>query len=194
MNNKAVFGLVKNEEHADRVITRLQDAGYPIEDISILLSDKRKGIQERDLGTGELKKPSTGKRGTLGTEKHTKAPEGGVTGATAGGIIGGSLGLLAGIGALAIPGLGAFIAAGPLMAALGGSAVGGALGLLTGALVGYGLPEFEVKKFEEGLKQGSVLISVDVENSEQIDEVKNILKEEGVRDIVASREKTGSKR
>ena len=55
-------------------------------------------------------------------------------------MVGGGLGWLAGIGALAIPGLGPFIAAGPIMAALAGAGVGGAVGGLTGALVGMGIP------------------------------------------------------
>ena len=57
-------------------------------------------------------------------------------GVTAGGVIGGTLGVLVGIGALAIPGLGPFIAAGPIMAGLAGLGVGGAVGGLIGALVG----------------------------------------------------------
>jgi len=49
-------------------------------------------------------------------------------------------GLAGGIGALAIPGLGPFIAAGPIMAALAGAGVGGAVGGITGALIGHGNP------------------------------------------------------
>jgi hypothetical protein len=81
-------------------------------------------------------------------------PEGATTGAVSGATVGGVLGLLAGIGALAIPGVGPFIAAGPIMATLAGMGVGGAVGGLTGALIGMGIPEFEAKKYEGRLKRG----------------------------------------
>src|SRR6202012_6063808 len=96
-------------------------------------------------------------------EKHTKAPEGAATGAGTGGVLGGALGWLVGIGALAIPGVGPFIAAGPIMAALGGAAIGGAVGGIAGALIGLGTPEYEAKRYEGKIKSGNVLISVHTE-------------------------------
>ena len=100
----------------------------------------------------------------LATKKNTKAPEGSATGATAGGAVGGTLGLLAGIGALAIPGLGPFIAAGPIMGALAGLGVGAAAGGLIGALVGMGIPEYEAKRYEGRVKDGGILVSVHCDN------------------------------
>ena len=100
-------------------------------------------------------------------EKQTKAPEGTTTGVAAGGMIGGTLGLLAGIGALAIPGVGPFIAAGPIMGALAGLGVGGAVGGLVGALVGMGIPEYEAKRYEGRVKEGGVLLSVHCDTSER---------------------------
>ncbi len=88
-------------------------------------------------------------------EKHTKAPEGAMAGAAVGGVAGVTLGLLLGIGALAIPGLGPFIAAGPIVAALAGAGAGGAVGTLTGSLIGLGIPEFEAKSYEGYLNKGS---------------------------------------
>ena len=72
--------------------------------------------------------------------KATKAPEGASTGAGTGAVVGGTLGWLAGIGALAIPGLGPFIAAGPIMAALAGAGVGGAVGGFDRRAGRYGYP------------------------------------------------------
>lgn len=197
--SKVVFGLADNSEHADRIVQRLQDAGFAYSDISVLFSDnqnkfRRERVEDfhgEEVVVDETRTP--GKKGTLGTEKHTKAPEGAATGATAGGIIGGSLGLLAGIGSLAIPGLGPFIAAGPIIAALSGSAVGGALGLLVGSLVGLGIPEYEAKKYESQLKQGFVLISINANDSKQIDRAKDVLQKEGAHDIACSSEKAGSR-
>ncbi|MBA3238272.1 MAG: DUF3341 domain-containing protein [Parachlamydiaceae bacterium] len=125
----------------------------------------------------------------LGTENATKAPEGATTGATTGGLLGGTLGLLAGLGALAIPGVGPFIAAGPLMAALSGSAIGGSLGGIVGAIVGYGIPEYEAVKYESGLKKGKILLSITTNSEELADKASEIMKQNGGTDISSSTEK-----
>jgi len=121
-------------------------------------------------------------------EKGTKAPEGAATGAGTGAVIGGSLGWLAGIGALAIPGLGPFIAAGPIMAALAGVGVGGTLGGLTGALIGMGIPEYEAKRYEGRVKNGGILLSVHSDNYEWTDRAKKILESTGAEDISSTGE------
>lgn len=204
---KAVFGLVTNEEQARRIVDRLLSAGFSNEDISILYPNRNKdkirtnargNVEYEDSFTqrNEYEDSSTQrnmKKGNVTTEKHSKAPEGGVAGATTGGILGGSLGLLAGIGALAIPGLGPFIAAGPIMAALSGSAVGGSVGLLIGALIGSGIPEYEAKKYEAGLKEGNILMSVHTDSDEEIKLASEIMKKEGAKDISSTSEKTGSR-
>lgn len=171
---KAVFGLSHNEEQAQHIVERLLSSGFTNSDISILYPDKN--ASDRAV------------KGDLGIEKNTKAPEGAAVGGTAGGILGGSLGLLAGLGALAIPGVGPFIAAGPIVAALSGSGLGGGIGLLIGALVGAGIPEFEAKKYEKGLRMGNILISVHADTDEQISKAEAILKKEGAHDISSSTE------
>ena len=122
----------------------------------------------------------------LGTEKASKAPEGAATGAAAGGALGGTLGLLAGIGALAIPGLGPFIAAGPIVGALAGLGAGGAVGGFAGALVGMGIPEYEAKRYEGRVKDGGVLLSVHTGTSELVKTAKDILERTGAEDISSS--------
>lgn len=191
---RSVFALVTKDEQAQRIVDHLLSSGFSNADISILSPDHRQE-KIRTNASGEVEYVEFNertKRGTLATEKHTKAPEGGVTGAATGGILGGSIGLLAGIGALAIPGVGPFIAAGPIIAALSGSAIGGGLGLLIGALIGAGLPEFEAKKYEEGLKAGGILISVRATNDEEIKRASEIFKKDGAKDISTSREKARS--
>jgi hypothetical protein len=103
-------------------------------------------------------------------------------------VIGGTLGLLAGIGALAIPGVGPFIAAGPIMGALAGLGVGGAVGGLIGALVGMGIPEHEAKRYEGHIKGGGVLLSVHCDTSDQITRAKDLLKHTGAQDISSAGE------
>lgn len=167
--NTAVFGIYRSDVQAEQAVDRLRAAGFANDDISVLLQDNR--------STREF-----------AHEKKTKAPEGTTTGATTGGIIGGTLGLLAGIGALAIPGVGPFIAAGPIMGALAGVGAGGAVGGLIGALVGMGIPEFEAKRYEGHLKEGGVLLSVHCNTSDEIKRAKNMLKQTGAQDIASTGE------
>lgn len=202
---KAIFCLATNDNQADRIVNSLLSSGFSNEEISVVYPDRNKTNVKtnvrgnvfreekfEDIEEDEFSNENVTRRGDVRVEKKTKAPEGGVVGATTGGILGGSLGLLVGIGALAIPGLGPFIAAGPIMAALSGSAVGGSLGLLVGALVGSGIPEYEAKKYETALKEGNILISVHTDSEEEINTANEIMKKEGAKDISTSREKTKS--
>jgi hypothetical protein len=124
----------------------------------------------------------------IATHKDTKAPEGATAGGGAGAVIGGTLGLLAGIGALAIPGVGPFIAAGPIMAALAGLGVGGAVGGFAGALIGMGIPEYEAKRYEGRIQKGGILLSVHCDTSDQVKRGKEIMKNTGAEDISSTGE------
>jgi hypothetical protein len=167
--NTAVFGIYKTTTQAEQTVDRLLRAGFKNDDISVLMQDNKSSRE-------------------FAHEKNTKAPEGTTTGVAAGGVIGGTLGLLAGIGALAIPGVGPFIAAGPIMGALAGLGVGGAVGGLIGALVGMGIPEYEAKRYEGRIKEGGVLLSAHCDSSERITLAKDILKQTGAEDISSSGE------
>jgi hypothetical protein len=167
--NTAVFGIYRSDALAEQAVDRLRAAGFSNDDISVLMEDSR--------STREF-----------AHEKNTKAPEGTATGATTGGVIGGALGMLAGIGALAIPGVGPFIAAGPIMATLAGIGAGGAVGGLIGALVGMGIPEFEAKRYEGQIKEGGVLLSVHCDTSDEIKRAKELLKNTGAQDIASTGE------
>jgi hypothetical protein len=167
--NKSVFGIYSSRNIAETGLAELRDAGFPSGDVSVLLPE--------NLGPRELS-----------THKDTKAPEGATAGAGTGAVIGGALGWLVGIGALAIPGLGPFIAAGPIMAALAGVGVGGAVGGVTGALVGMGIPEYEAKRYEGRLQKGGILLSVHCDTSEEVSRAKDILKRTGAEDISATTE------
>jgi hypothetical protein len=162
--NKAVFCIAQSIEQAETIVDRLKAAGFPKDDISVLFPDK---TSTKDFAH----------------EKHTKAPEGAAIGGAAGISVGAVMGWLAGIGTLAIPGVGPFIAAGPIMGALSGAAVGAATGSLTGALVGLGIPEYEAKRYEGKITGGSALISVHTENSESRSKVEEIFEEAHAEDI-----------
>jgi len=172
--NVAVFGIYATRSGAENGADALVSSGFATSDISVLLPESLGG--ERDIRT----------------EKATKVPEGTATGAVAGGVVGGTLGLLAGIGALAIPGLGPFIAAGPIMAALAGLGAGGAVGGFTGALVGMGIPEFEAKRYEGRLQNGGILLSVHCDTSDEIKRAKDVFKRTGAEDVSSTHESSSS--
>lgn len=167
--SKAVFCIAKTQTQAEAIVDQLKMAGFSYDDISVLFPDKQ-GSKD------------------FAHEHHTKAPEGAAAGAGAGGVVGGTLGLLAGIGSLAIPGVGPFIAAGPIMAALSGAAVGAAVGGLTGALIGLGIPEYEAKRYEGKIRKGNILISVHTEDSNEASRVKEIFEQNNAEDISSTKE------
>jgi hypothetical protein len=166
----AVFGIYSTRSTVENATDSLVKAGFPTSDISVLLPE------------------SLGEPKDMGTEKATKAPEGTAAGVTTGGVIGGTLGLLAGVGLLAIPGLGPFIAAGPIMAGLAGLGVGGAIGGVTGALIGIGIPEFEAKRYEGRLQKGGILLSVHCDTAEEIKRAKEVVERTGGKDVSSTGE------
>ncbi len=170
--NTAVFGIYPSRPAVEEGVDHLRSAGFRSTDISVLFPD--------NAGTKDF-----------AHEKNTKAPEGATTGGIAGGITGGVLGWLTGIGALAIPGLGPFIAAGPIVAALAGAGAVGTLGGIIGALVGMGIPEYEAKRFEGRIRDGGILLSVHCDNSDWVKRAKDVLVQTGAQDIGSAGEKSG---
>src|SRR5580693_6392990 len=158
--NTAVFGIYTDRSSVERGVEALKTAGFSNNDVSVLFPENQ--------GTKDF-----------AHEKNTKAPEGATTGAGTGAVLGGGLGWLVGIGALAIPGLGPFIAAGPIVALLAGVGVGGTLGGLVGAMVGMGMPEYEAKRYEGRIKEGGILLSVHCDNSDWVKRAKELLKDTG---------------
>jgi hypothetical protein len=171
---KSVLCIVNSRGEASAVVEDLRSAGFSSNDISALFPDKE---STRDFAH----------------DKATKAPEGAAAGAATGTLLGGALGWLAGIGALAIPGLGPFIAAGPIMAALGGAGIGAATGGLTGALVGLGIPEYEAKQYEGKVKGGNILLSVHTDNGDEVSLAKDIFKRHKAEDISSTGESSPPK-
>ncbi len=178
--NTAVFGIYKNSAQAECAVDQIVEfrtvaGGFTHNDISVLLADTKSSKE-------------------FAREKNTKAPESTTAGVTSGGVVGGTWGLLAGTGALAIPGLGPFIAGGPIMASLAGLGVGGAVDGLIGALVGMGIPEYEARRYEGRIKDGGVLLSVHCDTSDEISRASDLLKQTGAEDISSTGEKAVSAR
>ena len=174
MSKNSVFCIATSRDQADRIVDSLKAASFSSNDISALFPDK-------------------GTTRDFAHEKSTKAPEGAVAGAGTGGVVGGALGWIAGIGALAIPGVGPFIAAGPIIAALSGAAIGAAVGGIAGALIGLGIPEIEAKRYEGKIKAGNILLSVHTENSDEIKRAKEIFTQAGAQDICTTGEAAAPK-
>jgi len=166
----SVFAIYSTRSAVENAASALANAGFPFADISVLLPESLGGPKD------------------MGTEKTTKAPEGAAAGVATGGVIGGTLGVLVGVGLLAIPGLGPFIAAGPIMAGLAGLGVGGVVGGFTGALIGMGIPEFEAKRYEGRLQKGGILLSVHCDTAEEIKRAKEVLKVTGGEDVSSTGE------
>jgi len=169
VKNIAVFGLYRTQLQVEDAVEALKIAGFRNTDVSVLMPEN---VGSKDLAH----------------EKHTKAPEGATTGAASGAILGGALGWLAGIGLLAIPGVGPFLAAGPIVAALAGVGAVGALGGVTGALVGAGIPEYEAKRFEGRIKHGGILVSIHCDSEDWVKRAKEVLARTGAEDVASSSE------
>src|SRR5499426_4043906 len=167
--NTAVFGIYTSNTGLEEGVNALRAANFRPEDISVLFSEN---VGNKDFAH----------------ERASKAPEGATTGAAAGAVMGGVLGWLAGIGAIAIPGVGPFIAAGPIMAALAGAGVGGTVAGITGALIGMGIPEYEAKRYEGRLRKGGILLSVHSDNSKWTKKAKAILERTGAEDVASAGE------
>ncbi len=166
---KSVYGITGTPADTAQAIDRLRAAGFMATDVSVLTAHN-----QGDEG--------------LAIERQTKSLEGTATGASAGGVLGGVLGLLAGMGTLAIPGLGIFVAAGPLLATLSGIGIGASVGGLTGGLIGLGIPEYEAKAYQDHLEKGRVLIAVHCADDLAIGRARDVLEASGASDIAVSRD------
>jgi hypothetical protein len=167
-----VFGIYPTRSQVEVAVDELRRANFRNTDISVLMP-QNEGSKD------------------FAHEKGTKAPEGAAAGAGTGAVLGGTLGWLAGIGALAIPGIGPFIAAGPIVATLAGVGVGGAVGGFTGALVGMGIPEYEAKRYEGRVKRGGILLSVHCDAPDWTKRAREILERTGAEDVASASEASG---
>jgi hypothetical protein len=170
--NTAVFGIYPDRLAVEEGVEHLRRASFRSTDISVLFPE--------NMGTKDF-----------AHEKNTKAPEGAASGVMAGGIAGGVLGWLTGIGALAIPGLGPFLVAGPIVAALAGAGAVGALGGIIGALVGMGIPEYEARRYEGRIREGGILLSVHCDSADWVPRARQVLISTGAQDIASATEKPG---
>lgn len=151
--NKMVTGLFRDRESAEGAYRSLSERGYEKDDVNLLMSEdtRKKYFDDKD------------------SELGTKAWEGAGKGAAIGGGVGATLAAIAAIGTtLALPGLGLLIA-GPIAAGLAGGGAGALTGGLIGGLVGHGIPEEEAKAYEQGIKDGGIVMGVNPRSDEDAD-------------------------
>jgi len=150
-----VTGLFRDRDSAERAYQSVSERGYDRNDVNLVMSDE---TRQRHFVTGT----TAGRQ----TELGSKAAEGAGVGGAIGGTVGAIAAAIAAVGTtLAIPGLGLVIA-GPLAAAVAGAGAGAATGGIVGALIGWGIPEERVKQYDEGIKEGGILMAVKPRNDE----------------------------
>ena len=153
-SNRMVSGLFRDRESAERAYGSLSERGYGKDDVNLMMSDDTRKKYFSDDEDSEF---------------GTKAWEGAGKGAAIGGGVGATLAALAAIGTtLALPGLGLLIA-GPIAAGLAGAGAGALTGGLIGALVGHGIPEEHAKQYEQGIREGGIVMGVEPRNDEDAD-------------------------
>lgn len=164
-----VYGTFDDRDHVEKAVDRLRNEGFLSNDISVIFPD-------RDLSK------------EFAIEKHTKSPEGALTGGGTGLVLGGALGWLAGVGMIAIPGIGPLLAAGPIVATIAGAGIGSAVGGIAGALIGLGVPELEAHRYEEEVKRGRILVSVRCDSVGAAHTARTVLEESGGGSVFLSGE------
>lgn len=151
-DNRLVTGLFPDRASAEAAYNSASQRGYGTDDVNVVMSDETR--QRHFMQPGAE------------TELGNKAAEGAGIGGAIGGTLGAVAAAIAAIGtSIAIPGQG-LVVAGPLAAALAGAGAGAASGGLIGALVGWNMPEERVKQYEEGIKQGGILMGVRAKTDE----------------------------
>ncbi len=153
-SRRLLTGLFPDRESAEAAYNSAYTRGYTKDDMNLVMSDDTR------------KRHFTGTTVGKETELGNKAAEGAGIGGAIGGTIGAVVAAVVAVGTtLALPGLGLVIA-GPLAAAVAGAGAGAASGGLIGALVGWNMPEERVKEYEEGIKNGGILMGVHTKNDE----------------------------
>jgi len=170
MTNKTITAFFETYEDASEAVRRLETAGVPHRDISLVANNAGDRYSTHANRTFD------------GTNHHDDEADGAGTGATVGTLAGGGAGLLAGLGMLAIPGLGPVVAAGWLVSTLVGAGAGAALGGLAGSLTDAGVDENDAHAYAEGVRRGGALVTVRASESE-VSRIVDILDDEGTVDF-----------
>lgn len=142
-----ITGLFNDQDSAENAYKSLEASGYNANEIDVVMSE-------------ETRERYYGENATLETEVGNKAAEGAAIGGAVGSTVGAIAAAIAAVGtSLVLPGLGLVIA-GPLAAGIAGAGAGGVTAGIVGALIGWGIPEDRLKEYEQGIKEGGIVIGV----------------------------------
>lgn len=175
---KNIIGLFKHEYEADAAIVALQRAGFGSNNLGAIAPNSvvQKVNRQEDVEQGSIQADDK-------------------LGASGGAAIGGLMGLLLGLGAVVIPGIGPVLAAGTIASALGLTAASTGMGLIAGGLLGaltsLGISEEEAQAYDEGVKQGGILVVVAAEEA-QAAQVREIMGQHGAVEVNTQRQEVGS--
>ncbi|WP_100331556.1 general stress protein [Bacillus xiapuensis] len=135
-----IIGVYENEQQAAEAVKDLKKKGYTVEEISVIAKNAK---ESSDIT--EEAKPS--------------AKDGAIAGATTGGAIG-IASVVAGLSTVLVPGLGALLAAGPIITTIGGAVVGASSGAggLKHALMEMGVPDEEAERYSDDVQNGKFLV------------------------------------
>ena len=159
-NNRVLTGMFRDRDSAERAYNSVTSRGYTNDDVNLMMSDETRSKYFSDADAND---------DGLGS----KALEGAGAGSAIGGTLGAIIGGIAAIGTnVLLPGLG-LVVAGPLAAALAGAGAGGLTGGLVGALVGSGIPEDRAREYEEGVKNGGIVMGVNPRTDEDAEYFEN---------------------
>lgn len=169
-NDKPLMtGLFPDRDSAELGYNALAEKGYTKDDVNVVMSEDTKKRHFAPAGTE--------------TELGNKAAEGAGVGGAIGGTLGAIVAAVAAVGTtLVLPGLGLVIA-GPLAAAIAGAGAGAATGGIVGALVGWNMPEERVRKYQEGIRKGGILMGVRPRSDEDAAHLENAWKTNRAQDI-----------
>ena len=171
MNNEKplMTGLFPDRASAEHGFNAMSERGYSKDDVNVVMSDDTRKAHFTSSGAE--------------TELGNKAAEGAGVGGAIGGTLGAIAAAVAAVGTtLALPGLGLVIA-GPLAAAIAGAGAGAATGGLVGALVGWNMPEERVKRYDEGVRNGGILMGVRPRSDEDASYFENAWKTNRAQDV-----------
>jgi hypothetical protein len=157
--SRIVIGLFTERSEAEAAIRDLKGAGFTNEQIGAATQDSTRGSADGALPADQSARAEDREEelGEIVEDTAKGMAQGAAAGALGGGVVGGLLGL---IGSLLIPGAGPVLVGGVLASALMGAGLGAATGGLIGALIGMGVPERDARYFDQGLREGGTLVTV----------------------------------
>lgn len=159
MPKTSVFCIASCRNQAELIVDQLKFYGISSGDVSVLYPDTAKNGP---------------KSHHFSFDPAGAAVERGRPGTGAPSVIGGNMGWVRGIKSVVLPGLGGYIAAGPVLAALSGATAAGGAGGIGLGLTALGIPEKQAGNYEDRMRLGHILISVHTESPAEVMQTKFI--------------------